>query len=126
MSPVWVFFGGGFGALCRWSLQLFIVQPWATVLVNLFGSFVLAYLLHPGEGMGMGQEMKVGLTAGFMGSFTTYSTFNFLILEGIQKQDWSGVALNFSVTVFGALLCGYAGWMLAETLKGPVPPVVGG
>ena len=111
MSGVWVFLGGGSGALCRWALSLWIVQPWATVVVNLLGSFALAYLAHPGSELD--DTWKLALGTGFLGSFTTYSTYNLLLLVAIEEQDWVSAALQASVTIVGALLLGWLGWTLA-------------
>ena len=51
MPLVWVFLGGGLGSVARWGFALLFPQPWATVAVNLIGSFAIAFLAHPSTGL---------------------------------------------------------------------------
>nr|WP_304214679.1 fluoride efflux transporter CrcB [Fredinandcohnia onubensis] len=75
--------GGFFGAITRFAVSQFINKkfsfriPIATLLVNLSGSFLLGFII----GMGIGGYAFLLLGTGFMGAFTTFSTFK---LEGIQ------------------------------------------
>ena len=98
-------------ALARWGLSLVVVQPWATVAVNVLGSFLLAFLAHPGSELN--DTWKLALGTGFMGSFTTYSTYNLLLLSALKEQDYTSAALQAGVTIVGALIAGWLGWSLA-------------
>jgi fluoride exporter len=75
--------GGFFGAITRFAVSQFINKkfsfriPLATLLINLSGSFLLGVII----GMGIGGYAFLLLGTGFMGAFTTFSTFK---LEGIQ------------------------------------------
>ena len=114
MNVVWVFLGGGLGAVSRWGLALVVVQPWATVAVNLIGSFALAMLMHPA--VKADDTLRIALGAGFLGSFTTYSTFNLFLVTAVKDGDYGGAALQIGVTVIGALACGFAGWSAGAAL----------
>jgi fluoride exporter len=75
--------GGFFGAISRFSVSQFINRrfsyriPVATLFINLLGSFLLGLLI----GIGIGGSALLLLGTGYMGAFTTFSTFK---LEGIQ------------------------------------------
>jgi fluoride exporter len=75
--------GGFFGAIARYSASQYFNKshsfrlPVATLFVNILGSFLLGLLI----GKGTGEVWSLLLGTGFLGSFTTFSTFK---LEGIQ------------------------------------------
>lgn len=81
-----VFLGSGLGGVCRWALSswLNVLHPCGTLICNLLGCFLLGLLtkLSPGD-----TQMKLLLTTGFCGGFTTFSTFmneSFFMLRGGQ------------------------------------------
>ena len=114
MSAMWVFLGGGVGAVLRWVLSALLPVPWGTALVNVLGSFLLALIAHPS--MGLTDNWRLGLAVGTLGAFTTYSTFNLELLEALQVGDLRRAGLQVAVTLGGALLAGVAGWSLAGWL----------
>ena len=71
---VWVFLGGGLGAVLRFALTPLFAAPWGTMAVNAVGSALLAACLHPS--VGLSEAWRAGLCTGLLGGFTTYSTFN--------------------------------------------------
>ena len=104
-----VFLGSGIGGVCRWALSGWLngQHPYGTLLCNILGCFVLGLLtkLLPGEA-----QIKLLLTTGFCGGFTTFSTFmneSFLMLRGGQLI----VALSYMVVslVLG-LACVWIGY----------------
>lgn len=78
-----VFAGGCLGTLARYSLVLALPVsggwPFATFIANLLGAFVLGALLEGlmryGNDEGMARLVRLGLGTGFIGAFTTYSSF---------------------------------------------------
>ena len=76
--------GGSVGALARLgvnvaSLRLFgRAFPVGTLLINLSGSFVLGYFLaRVARGWQVSEAVQLGVTVGFLGAYTTFSTFMF-------------------------------------------------
>ncbi|WNB92770.1 fluoride efflux transporter CrcB [Bacillus sp. NEB1478] len=75
--------GGFLGAICRFSTTKWISKNWpselpiATLLINIAGSFLLGIII----GSGINHSAVLFLGTGFMGAFTTFSTFK---LENIQ------------------------------------------
>ena len=69
---------GAAGALSRYGVGLAVGPqrfPWATLLVNVLGSFLLGFVLAWAVGRGWTEDVTRSVTIGFIGSFTTFSTF---------------------------------------------------
>src|SRR5437660_113283 len=60
--------------------------PYGTLGVNLIGSFLIALLMYLGlDKQLIGPDLRVVLTTGVMGGFTTYSSFNFETMRLLQE-----------------------------------------
>ena len=106
---------GGLGCVARflasgWTHQLFGRSlPYGTLLVNVLGSFLLGLLLTCGvRSPLLSPELRLGLGVGFMGGFTTFSTFSFetimLLEEGSFWQAGVNILLNVVLCLAFALL----------------------
>ena len=110
---------GGLGCMARflaagWTHQLFGRSlPYGTLLVNVVGSFLLGLLMTFGlRGTLFSPELRIGLTVGFLGGFTTFSTFSYetirLLEEGSFWQAGANVTFNLllclSFSLFGVLV----------------------
>ncbi|MBL7829148.1 MAG: fluoride efflux transporter CrcB [Saprospiraceae bacterium] len=104
---VLVFFGGGFGSLCRWGLGLLLQPwqhkfPWATLAANGLACLVLGALLGLQFGGDLSTERRLLLATGFCGGFSTFSTFTAETFLAFQSGAYMQAALN----IFGNLtLC---------------------
>ena len=73
--------GGGLGAAARYLLFMLVQRfssqafPYGTLAVNLVGSFLIGYLWALFEGTRLTGEWKLFIFTGFLGGFTTFSTF---------------------------------------------------
>ncbi len=114
---------GGLGCISRylvsgWTYTLLGRSlPYGTMVVNIGGSFLLGFLMTFGlRSTLLPAGIRVGLTVGFMGGFTTFSTFSYetlkLVEEGSLMQAGANVALNITL----CLLSVAAGVMLARQL----------
>jgi len=112
--------GGAFGALARYGAGALIARliggtfPWATLSVNVLGSFALGLLAPLALSRGLSPELRLLLTTGFMGAFTTFSTFS---LETLQLARAGGVILplgNALLNLCLGLAACYAGLRLAQ------------
>lgn len=113
---LYVFIGGCFGALARYGVienlpTLANGWPLATTFVNLLGAFTLGLLLEGlsriGEDIGTLRATRLVLGTGFIGAFTTYSTFavdtHSLIATGnLMTALW----YVLSTLIGGLILCG--------------------
>src|SRR6516164_8783479 len=84
--------GGAVGTAARYLLGLSIQAalgptfPFGTLTVNLVGSFLISLLMFLGVDKGaLSSSVRVVLTTGVMGGFTTYSSFNYETLRLFQQ-----------------------------------------
>jgi CrcB protein len=104
-----VFIGGGLGSLMRYGVNLLVYHvgwfsfPWATFSVNLIGCFLFGFF---NEYIPSREPLRLLLTTGFCGGFTTFSAFGFEMQELLQGGDWPRAVIYvlFSV-IFGVLGC---------------------
>jgi CrcB protein len=116
-----VFGAGGAGCVARYLVAVAVGRrdfPYATLLVNLLGSFLIAFILELALiRKDVPANLQLALTTGFMGGFTTYSSFNFettrLVLDGHAGRG----AANFCATVVGALGAGLLGLWVARRIS---------
>ncbi len=84
---------GALGAVARYGLTGWIQEragffPWGTLVVNVLGSFLLGFAFRYLEATTVPAEWRQALTIGFMGAFTTFSTFSYEAVAMIQDGDW--------------------------------------
>lgn len=104
---------GALGAVVRYAVGVWVgVQsfPWATLVINLVGSFALGVVLVAGPSR-WPRDLVVGVSVGFLGGFTTFSTFSYesqaLIRAGRPAASAVYTAVSVSAGVAAAAL-GYA------------------
>ena len=100
--------GGFLGAIARYGLALFVdarlesAFPFATLLINVTGSFVLGTLSGALEFATWPPEVRLALGVGFLGAYTTFSTFG---AETIVLLEEGSVGLAV-VYVGGSVILG--------------------
>jgi CrcB protein len=62
--------------------------------------------------------LRLGLTTGVMGGFTTYSTFNYETLQYLQQNEWLAAGANLAATVLVCLAAGALGVLTGRLLAG--------
>jgi CrcB protein len=93
--------------------------PYGTMVVNVVGSFLIAAVAYASVvGDLVSPTLRLVLTTGFLGGFTTYSAFNQETLVSIQQQLWGRALANVAVTLIGCLAAGFAGVAAARRLLG--------
>lgn len=121
-SLLLVFLGGGLGAVSRFGLSSLIsakfetVFPWATFIVNVIGCFLIGIVFDVLERELIDSDFRLALMTGFLGGFTTFSTFGLETLKLLEARDtlqgiaypllsnFAGVAAVFAgILVSGAL-----------------------
>lgn len=120
---LWICLGSAVGGGARylvsgWALKAFgPAFPYGTLAVNLLGSFLLAGLMYAGvEKAVVSPTVRLALTVGVMGGFTTYSTFSYETMKQLQDGAWAMAITNVLVTVVGCLLACVLGWAGAKWL----------
>lgn len=115
-----VFVAGGLGCGLRYLIAQWLGPrpfPYATLVVNLVGSFAIALVLEVSLRVAsFPPNLRLALTTGFLGGLTTYSSFNYET-TALAAQGSSGRALiNVGGTLIGCILAGLAGLWLARRL----------
>lgn len=117
--------GGAVGSGARYLTALWAASalgpafPFGTLIVNVAGSFLIAFIMHVGSATELlSPDMRVMLTTGVMGGFTTYSTFNYETTGYFREGAWMLGTVNIGVTVIGCLAAGMAGLMLGRLIFG--------
>jgi fluoride exporter len=83
--------------------------PYGTLAVNVIGSFLLGLIMEGSlRSTLLSPEVRMGITTGFMGGFTTFSTFSYetvrLLEEGSLFQAGANILLNIVVCLLFAAL----------------------
>lgn len=121
MKYLLVGIGGFLGAIGRYMVGSFVGQstsaafPLGTLLINVSGSFLLGFLYEVGtERFAVSPEFRTFAAVGFLGAYTTFSTFS---LETVKLiQDGSGLAAlaNVAANVGFGLVAVAAGVILGK------------
>ena len=122
---LWICLGGAAGTGARyllsgWALAAFgATFPYGTLAVNLVGSFLVGLLMQIGLTTPlMSPTLRLALTTGVMGGFTTYSTFNYETIRYFQDGSWELAFGNVAATLAGCLAAGLAGIAAGRWLFG--------
>jgi fluoride exporter len=111
-------FGGFIGAVLRywisgWVQSGFVTFPFGTLAVNFIGSLILALIMYTSEYRGfIGEEARVFLTIGVLGSFTTMSNFSYESIKLLEQDQHILFGLNLVGTITLCLLAVYLGKVL--------------
>jgi len=97
--------GGFFGAISRFLLSSAIATPFDTLTVNVLGSFALGMLMYDTELLGyVSPRVRMGFGIGFLGSFTTFSTFAVQSYQMTPTFAILNIAANVILTLIAVLL----------------------
>jgi len=115
--------GGALGTGARYLLSSYVAErfgtgfPRGTLLINATGSFAIAFVMVLSlEAGAIPSEMRLFLTTGVMGGYTTYSSFNYETLKLADQGSRDLAALYLGATVLGCLLAGVLGFTAARSL----------
>ena len=87
----------------------------ATLVCNLSGSLILALLI--GRSSQSHPQVVMIAGTGFLGAWTTYSTFSFEMIRLLEVGDWSKAGLYVGTTLVGGALLSALGWWLGLQLR---------
>ena len=117
--------GGAAGALSRYGLVLGISRlgltsfPWATLMVNVSGSFLIGLIWSLLEQRSMlDTPWRALLVVGLLGGFTTFSSFSLETLTLMQQMRWGAVVGNVGLNLLGCLVAVGLGAALAGNYAG--------
>ncbi|EKF1363293.1 fluoride efflux transporter CrcB [Campylobacter coli] len=107
-------FEGFIGAILR-MLSINLVNKFfpysisfGTVFVNVLGSFIIGLLFSYAQNKGLSPVIKSFISTGFLGAFTTFSTFSYENLLLLQSGNYFNFSLNILLNI---ILCLIAVWL---------------
>lgn len=109
-----IFVGGSLGALLRYGLSFlphFHELPVGTFTANLLGAFLMGFITAlTTDVFSKYPSIKKGVTTGFIGAFTTFSTFQYELNAFFESQSWYLLISYALLSYTGGILCCFAGY----------------
>ena len=116
MNALWIALGGAGGALARYGVYLITVRlwgehfPWGTLTVNLFGSLLMGLItILIIDHFASSPALRALLLIGFLGAFTTFSSFAMDSIHLMTAGNYSWAAANVLVNSLGSLAAAMLG-----------------
>ena len=110
MRWFWIFVGGGLGSVLRVALSLWVLDrtgdamPWGTLAANGLGCCAIGAIAGWAEIRSPHSMAVALLIPGFLGGFTTFSTFGLETWQLIEAERWIAAALNATLSVVLGLI----------------------
>ena len=107
--------GGALGAVARFLVSTAVTQrlggqwPWGTLIINLSGCFLISLFLGAGTGRIAESNLRYLLPIGFVGAYTTFSSYEYEILRLFQLGRGASALVYVAasnVLGFAAVLAG--------------------
>ncbi|HAH23209.1 MAG TPA: fluoride efflux transporter CrcB, partial [Prolixibacteraceae bacterium] len=115
--------GGFIGTVARFLISRYFqmtvssVFPWSTFIINIVGCLLIGLIYGITEkGDVLSPDIRLFLTVGICGGFTTFSTFSndsFLLM---RDQEWLRFALYTSLSVFVGLMAVFVGRFMTKLI----------
>jgi fluoride exporter len=118
-APIAISLGAIAGALSRYYITLWCTQQWGTTfpygtfVINLSGCFLMGFIATLALDVNLiSPDLRLLLTTGFLGAYTTFSTYGLDTLNLLHRQHWAmaggyglgSVVLGVSSVQLGTLL----------------------
>lgn len=108
--------GGFIGANVRYLVATWVAEkagqsfPWATLLINVSGSILLAVFLSWFMNHQPDSRWRMLIAVGFFGAYTTFSTYSVETILLLQAGNFTGAAANFLITNLLCIVGALIGW----------------
>jgi CrcB protein len=123
MTILAISIGAILGANARYFLGRFVAErmgvafPYGTLIINVSGSFLIGLLLAIVTERVVGPAwIRPALAIGFLGSYTTFSTFSYETLRLVENGSMMAAGVNVAVSVAASLIAVYLGTLLGRAL----------
>jgi CrcB protein len=116
--------GGAAGSLARYGLgglaqRVSAEFPYGTLTINVLGSLLLGFFVRWLLSTTASPELRAGLTIGFCGGFTTFSTFSYEVARLLESGSYARAGAYAAASVGLSLLAVFAGFALARAALAP-------
>ena len=116
-------FGGFVGTVARFLIMRYFqftstsIFPWSTFIINIAGCLLISLIYGISKKNDvLSPEIRLFLTVGICGGFTTFSTFSNDAFLLIREQEWIRFALYTSFSVFIGLMAVYLGRFIIKLI----------
>jgi len=117
VTTLFVAVGGVLGVLSRYGIGRLTLHHeqllGSTVAINVLGSFCLGVLVADHR---LGRDVREGLGVGFLGGFTTFSTFSVQAVLEVDAGKPARAAIYVAVSVVGGMAAATAGYLLGRKI----------
>lgn len=110
--------GTGLGAITRYLTHHFVTTrlerdfPWATLLVNVVGSFILGFVVAAAARHAVSETVRLIIGVGFCGGLTTFSTYSYESLDLLRRSKHGRAGMYTIVTLAAGLAAAALGLTL--------------
>ena len=130
LTYLWIALGSALGGVARYGCSSVLAHsvgetfPWGTLLVNVLGSFVIGIftaLTGPDGRWIVPPDLRLFVTVGFCGGYTTFSSFSLQTLNLVRAGEIGPAAANAALSVVLCLVSvwlGYVAGALINQAKG--------
>ena len=115
-----VLIGGALGALSRYGVAQFFGSrsagefPWAVFSVNVLGCLLIGFLAELYTQSSEWNAYRWLITIGFLGGFTTYSSFGLETFIFLRNKEWSNLVLYVAGTNIAGLIAVFLGFQVSK------------
>lgn len=112
--------GGAAGSLLRYAVSTYTHRfadagfPWGTLAVNLTGCFLIGFLWEVFDRAAAGPEARALVFIGFLGGFTTFSSFGLETLNLMRDGEFKMAAINIAAQNVAGIALAAGGYLLAR------------
>jgi len=113
---IWVALGGALGAVGRYLVGLSFKAasgfPWATMSVNILGSFLMGLMIGWLSRQNGGSDaLRLFVAVGILGGFTTFSAFSMDLFTLLERRDITAAILYLGGSLLGSLVAFIVGFV---------------
>ncbi len=115
--------GGAFGSILRFVMTQIINQwtgikfPYGTLCVNILGCLLIGFLsVIFMERLAVSSIWRAAILIGFLGGFTTFSSFSLETFNLLEQGFWSSAVLNATLSLILCLLATIFGAFIGRNL----------
>lgn len=121
VNYIYVSIGAAVGGLLRYLISDIVqknssvIFPYSTLAVNVIGSFLLGFIMfYLGEKELISNDLRLLLSVGVCGGFTTFSTFSYETLILFRESEFMMAGINVPLNVVLSLATIYAAYILSK------------